>query len=164
LDQPVATFENEPNLEIMQRLSKRCVQTGSGKQKMLDGGKRALEWITAKHGGDETHVLKEPRASAHGEGKVVRDDRITACRQEKLFHGAAPCSQCYRKPLQRQGPPDGVQQNVRQCELSISSATSQQRRAIMSQAWNEDEETPEPKALDEETLSKRWDTYYCFKR
>jgi hypothetical protein len=54
LDQPVATFENEPNLEIMQRLSKRCVQTGSGKQKLHDGGKRALEWITAsKHGGDE---------------------------------------------------------------------------------------------------------------
>jgi hypothetical protein len=47
-------FENEPNLEIMQRLSKRCVQTGLGKQKMHDGGKRALEWITLKNGGDET--------------------------------------------------------------------------------------------------------------
>jgi hypothetical protein len=37
----------------MQRLSKKCVETGSGKQQMHDDGKRALEWITAKHGGDE---------------------------------------------------------------------------------------------------------------
>jgi hypothetical protein len=66
LDQPVATFENEPNLEIMQRLSKRCVQPGLGKQKMHDGGKRALEWITAKHGGE--CVLT---GGAHGTSKAA---------------------------------------------------------------------------------------------
>jgi hypothetical protein len=97
LDQPVVTFGNESNLEIMPRLSKKCVQTGSGKQQLHDGGKQALEWITAKHSGDEAlsknlvhHMARQRGARRQNRSWPPR----TFVSRSSAVH-TMPCSQCY---------------------------------------------------------------------
>jgi hypothetical protein len=99
----------------MQRLSKKCVAAGSGKQKMHDDGKRALEWTTTKHGGDEAlskglvhHMAKATWCETTESQLAAKKIRFTEQRRavsatESHFKDKAHLSDRPRVPNIRQG-------------------------------------------------------------